>query len=66
MLLSCQVEEKSKKSRHTAVIVGAVVAVFVFLVLAMLAGIYAFRQKKRAKRAFDLNPFGKIFDACFT
>ncbi|XP_054800898.1 LOW QUALITY PROTEIN: leucine-rich repeat receptor protein kinase HPCA1-like [Prosopis cineraria] len=48
--------DKSKSS-HTRVIVGAVVAVVVFLVLALIAGIYAIRQKKRAKGAAELNPF---------
>ncbi|KAK7412406.1 hypothetical protein VNO78_03865 [Psophocarpus tetragonolobus] len=49
--------EGSKSSSNTGVIVGAVVAVVVFVVLAFLAGMYAIRQKRRAKRSADLNPF---------
>ncbi|KAJ1402116.1 Serine/threonine-protein kinase, active site [Sesbania bispinosa] len=50
-------EPKGSKSKNTGVIVGAVLAVVVFLVLALLAGIYAIRQKRRAKRSAELNPF---------
>ncbi|WVY93788.1 hypothetical protein V8G54_032876 [Vigna mungo] len=50
-------EPKSSKSSHTGVIVGAVVAVVVFIVLASLAGMYAIRQKRRAERSAGLNPF---------
>ena len=53
-------EPKGSTSKHTGVIVGAVLAVVVFLVLAFLAGIYALRQKRRATRSEQLNPFGKI------
>lgn len=50
---------RSKSSSHTGAIVGAVVAAVVFVVLAFLAGMYAIRQKRRAKRSAELNPFGK-------
>ncbi|KAK7306601.1 hypothetical protein VNO77_44550 [Canavalia gladiata] len=50
-------EPKGSKSNHTGVIVGAVVAVSVFVILALLAGVYAIRQKRRAKRSAELNPF---------
>ncbi|KAK7331992.1 hypothetical protein VNO80_28738 [Phaseolus coccineus] len=50
-------EPKGSKSSHTGIIVGAVVAVVVFLVLASLAGMYAIRQKRRAERSAGLNPF---------
>ncbi|KAI4306421.1 hypothetical protein L6164_029698 [Bauhinia variegata] len=49
--------EPSKNSTNAGVIAGAVAGVFVFLVIAVLAGIYAFRQKKRAQTAMDRNPF---------
>jgi len=52
-------EPKGSKSSHTGIIVGAVVAVVVFVVLASLAGMYAIRQKRRAERSAGLNPFGK-------
>uniref|UniRef100_A0A0R0HQB0 non-specific serine/threonine protein kinase n=1 Tax=Glycine max TaxID=3847 RepID=A0A0R0HQB0_SOYBN len=47
----------SKSSSHVGVIVGAVVAVVVFVVLAFFAGRYALRQKTRARRSSELNPF---------
>ncbi|KOM53726.1 hypothetical protein LR48_Vigan09g238500 [Vigna angularis] len=50
-------EPNGSKSSHTGVIVGAVVAVVVFIVLASLAGMYAIRQKRRAERSAGLNPF---------
>ncbi|RDX86475.1 putative leucine-rich repeat receptor-like protein kinase, partial [Mucuna pruriens] len=50
-------EPKGKSSSHTGVIVGAVVAVLVFVVLALLVGMYAIRQKRRATRSSELNPF---------
>ncbi|KFK31438.1 hypothetical protein AALP_AA6G111800 [Arabis alpina] len=47
-------------SGNTGIIIGAVVGVAVLLLLLTIAGIYALRQKQRAKRARDqLNPFGK-------
>ncbi|KAI4296839.1 hypothetical protein L6164_036759 [Bauhinia variegata] len=49
--------EPSKKTSHAGVIAGAGVGVFVFLVIAVLAGIYAYRQKKQAQTAMDMNPF---------
>ncbi|XP_028797387.1 probable leucine-rich repeat receptor-like protein kinase At5g49770 [Neltuma alba] len=48
---------ESKKSSHIGIIVGVVVAVVVFLAVALLAGIYVVRQKKRAKGSAELNPF---------
>ncbi|CAJ1961816.1 unnamed protein product [Sphenostylis stenocarpa] len=50
-------ELKGSTSSHTGVIVGAVVAVMVFFVIASLAGMYAIRQNRRAKRSAGLNPF---------
>ncbi|TKY71779.1 leucine-rich repeat receptor protein kinase [Spatholobus suberectus] len=49
--------EGSNSSSNTGVIVGAVLAVLIFVVLAFLAGMYAIRQKRRAKRSAELNPF---------
>ncbi|XP_047324280.1 leucine-rich repeat receptor protein kinase HPCA1-like [Impatiens glandulifera] len=43
---------------NTGIIIGAVVGGFVLVVLAILAGVYAFRQKKRAEKADKQNnPF---------
>ncbi|KAE9594958.1 hypothetical protein Lal_00041274 [Lupinus albus] len=50
-------EPKKSSSVHTGVIVGAVVAVVAFLVLAVLAGMYAIRHKRRAQRMKEQNPF---------
>ncbi|XP_061341541.1 leucine-rich repeat receptor protein kinase HPCA1-like [Gastrolobium bilobum] len=50
-------EPKGSSSSHTGVIVGVVVAVLVFLVLALLVGIYALRQTRRANRSAEFNPF---------
>ncbi|XP_010533231.1 PREDICTED: probable leucine-rich repeat receptor-like protein kinase At5g49770 [Tarenaya hassleriana] len=48
------------KSSNTAIVIGAVVGGIVLLLLLTLAGIYAFRQKKRAERATQQNdPFAK-------
>ncbi|XP_047321606.1 leucine-rich repeat receptor protein kinase HPCA1-like isoform X2 [Impatiens glandulifera] len=47
----------SSKS-NTGIIIGAAVGGFVLVVLAILAGVYAFRQKKRAEKADKQNnPF---------
>ncbi|KAL1335859.1 hypothetical protein HN51_030306 [Arachis hypogaea] len=48
--------EPKSKSKHTGAIIGAVVAVVVFLGLAFVIGMYALRQKRRAERS-ELNPF---------
>ncbi|KAF7842841.1 putative leucine-rich repeat receptor-like protein kinase [Senna tora] len=51
---------ESSKSSHIAFITGAAVGGSVVLVLLLLAGIYAFHQKKRAEKAIaKSNPFGR-------
>ncbi|CAL0309305.1 unnamed protein product [Lupinus luteus] len=50
-------EPKNSSSGHTGIIVGAALAVFAFLVLAVLAGMYAIHQKRRAQRSKEHNPF---------
>ena len=47
----------SPVGRHDTI--RLVVAVVVFVVLAFFAGRYALRQKTRARRSSELNPFGK-------
>ncbi|KZV43706.1 putative leucine-rich repeat receptor-like protein kinase-like [Dorcoceras hygrometricum] len=48
----------SKKSPKNGLIIGVVVGGAVLVILIFLAGIYAIRQKKKAKRAFEQsNPF---------
>ncbi|PNX95750.1 putative LRR receptor-like protein kinase [Trifolium pratense] len=49
-------EPKGSKSSHTGAIVGAVVAVLVFIVLAILIGLYVIGKKRRAGSS-ELNPF---------
>lgn len=54
----------AKKSATIGVIIGATVGGFILLVLLVITGMYAIRQRKRAKRATQLNdPFGnwKLF-----
>uniref|UniRef100_A0A2N9F957 non-specific serine/threonine protein kinase n=1 Tax=Fagus sylvatica TaxID=28930 RepID=A0A2N9F957_FAGSY len=49
---------ESKKSMGIGIIIGAAAGGTVLLLLLLLAGVYAFRQKRRAERASDqLNPF---------
>ncbi|KAI4296121.1 hypothetical protein L6164_036106 [Bauhinia variegata] len=49
---------KGRDSLSTAVIIGVAVCGSLLLVLALLAGVYAFRQKKRAERAIErTDPF---------
>ncbi|KAI4296125.1 hypothetical protein L6164_036109 [Bauhinia variegata] len=49
---------ESKKSRNIGIIIGAAVGGSVLLVLLLLAGVYAFCQKKRAEKALEQsNPF---------
>jgi uncharacterized protein (DUF2062 family) len=56
-----EVSTESKKSMGIGIIIGAAAGGTVLLLLLLLAGVYAFRQKRRAERASDqLNPFGKI------
>jgi cbb3-type cytochrome oxidase subunit 3 len=44
------------------VIIGAVAGGTILLLLLVLAGVYALRQKRRAERASEkLNPFGNKF-----
>jgi hypothetical protein len=53
---------ESKKSLSKGVIIGAVAGGTILLLLSLLAGVYALRQKRRAERASEqLNPFGKKF-----
>ena len=45
-----------------AIIIGAVAGCSVLVLVLILVGIYAIRQKRRAKRATDQNnPFGKTY-----
>ncbi|KAL2628458.1 hypothetical protein AAZV13_07G232800 [Glycine max] len=49
---------ESSKSSNIGIIIGAAVGGLVLLVLLLLAGLYAFRQKKRAEKAIgQSNPF---------
>ena len=49
------------KSSNIGIIIGAAAGGSVLLLLALLVGIYAFRQKRRAEIADKQNnPFGKI------
>ncbi|GLU06073.1 hypothetical protein SLE2022_231360 [Rubroshorea leprosula] len=51
-------DPKSSKKSTTGIIIGAAVGGFVLLLLSLLAGVYAFRQKKKAERAsLESNPF---------
>ncbi|XP_030949400.1 probable leucine-rich repeat receptor-like protein kinase At5g49770 [Quercus lobata] len=51
---------ETKKSLSIGVIIGAAVGGTVLLLLLLLAGVYAFRQKRRAERASEqLNPFSQ-------
>lgn len=51
----------SQKSSSTGIIIGAAVGAIALVLLLILAGVYAYRQKRRAERADKKNnPFGKI------
>nr|POE45962.1 putative leucine-rich repeat receptor-like protein kinase [Quercus suber] len=51
---------ETKKSLSIGVIIGAAVGGTILLLLLLLAGVYAFRQKGRAERASEqLNPFSQ-------
>ncbi|KAK7850234.1 putative leucine-rich repeat receptor-like protein kinase [Quercus suber] len=51
---------ETKKSLSIGVIIGAAAGGTVLLLLLLLAGVYAFRQKRRAERASEqLNPFSQ-------
>ncbi|GLT44494.1 hypothetical protein SLA2020_183860 [Shorea laevis] len=51
-------DPKSSKKSTTSIIIGAAVGGSVLLLLSLLAGVYAFRQKKKAERAsLESNPF---------
>lgn len=57
-LFSSDVIKRASKSSSTEIFIGAAAGGCVLVLLLLLAGIYAFRQKKRAKRATQLNdPF---------
>jgi len=52
---------ESGKHSNIGIIIGAAVGGLVLLVLLLLAGLYAFRQKKRAEKAIgQSNPFSNI------
>ncbi|GKV52984.1 hypothetical protein SLEP1_g59534 [Rubroshorea leprosula] len=54
-------EPKNSKKSTIGIIIGAAVGGSVLLLLSLLAGIYAFHQKKKAERAsIESNPFGMI------
>ncbi|XP_009593371.1 leucine-rich repeat receptor protein kinase HPCA1-like [Nicotiana tomentosiformis] len=54
----CCFADKMKKSSHTGIIVGASVGGAVLVLLTLCAGLYAFHQRKIAKRAgHSSNPF---------
>ncbi|KAK2662545.1 hypothetical protein Ddye_001119 [Dipteronia dyeriana] len=48
---------KSENSTSIGVIIGAAAGGCVLLLLLVLAGVYAYRQKRRAEKANDQNPF---------
>lgn len=48
---------KRAKSFSTAVIIGATAGASVLVLLLLFAGVYAFRQKRRAEKASKNNPF---------
>ncbi|KAG7972945.1 hypothetical protein I3843_07G206000, partial [Carya illinoinensis] len=48
---------ESNKPLHNGIIIGATIGGSVLLLLSVLAGLYAFHQKKKADRAFQNNPF---------
>ena len=52
---------ESNKQSSIGIIIGATIGGTVLLLLLLLAGFYAFHQKRRAEKASDqLHPFGKI------
>ncbi|XP_037496990.1 LOW QUALITY PROTEIN: probable leucine-rich repeat receptor-like protein kinase At5g49770 [Jatropha curcas] len=56
-------EDIGSSRSNTGIIIGAVVGCSVILLLLILAGLYAYRQKKKAKRATEQNnPFGTILN----
>jgi hypothetical protein len=56
-----EVPTGSNKRISSGIIIGAVVGGSLLLLLLVLAGVYAFHQKKRARMAIEQNnPFGKI------
>jgi cbb3-type cytochrome oxidase subunit 3 len=56
-----EVPIESNKGGSSRMIIGAAVGCSLLLLLLVLAGVHAFRQKKRAERAIELNnPFGKM------
>ncbi|KAL7002110.1 hypothetical protein U1Q18_003263, partial [Sarracenia purpurea var. burkii] len=52
----CCFADVSTGKSHTGVIVGAAVASSVLVLLLIGVGVYAFHQKRRAKKAFEQNP----------
>jgi len=56
-----EVPGANSKSSNTGIIAGAAAGGAVLLLFLVLASVYAFRQKKKAKTATGKsNPFGKI------
>ena len=59
--LTIVVSTGAKKSSNSGIIIGASVGGSVLVLLLLCVGVYAFQQKRRAKRALvQSNPLGKI------
>ena len=59
--METEVPSESKKSSNVGIIVGAAAGGSVLVLILLLVGVYAIRQKRKAKRATDQNnPFGKM------
>ncbi|KAL5538547.1 hypothetical protein UlMin_046274 [Ulmus minor] len=50
---------RTNKSASKGIIIGAIVGGSILLLVLVLVGFYAFRQKKRAERAVESNPFAQ-------
>lgn len=53
-------ESGGSKSTNIGIIIGAAAGGCVLLSLLILAGVYAYRQKRRAEKANEQNPFGTL------